>query len=482
MLAKVKKTIENLPGILKGAACFTIVSFLQKGLSVLTTPIFTRVMSVAEYGTYSIYMSWYNIIVVLCTLNLSSGMLNSFLIRNENRRDDTLTGVMGFQAMNTMLLALVYGVFFLIFGPLPGLTGWMGFLIFVEILFTIPETLWLVREKYDNHYRAAFIILAASFMNTVVSLAWVVISQNDKPLAKIYGILIGSFPFMCFYLYTLLSRSKKILNFSVCKMCFFTGGPLIMHYLSQSIMGQSDKLIIQSYCEIEDVAIYSMAHSISWLLYIFVVTSNSTVMPWLYKRMKKNDTAGIHKSITVLMILLCVMSLCVSLLSPELMLVFGGKKYVSGANMIPPLVCALIYIFVTTVFTNFEFYFQKTMVTAVSTILGAVVNITLNYLFIPRFGPVAACYTTLFSYLLIAVIHYFSLKRLMDQSQEFTFRDFISTKTVLFISAAFSVAMLCSPILFEHIVVRLLLMACAGILTCVLAFRWYTSQKLNEAK
>ncbi|MGN0114945.1 MAG: lipopolysaccharide biosynthesis protein, partial [Acutalibacteraceae bacterium] len=450
-------------------------SFLQKGLSVITTPVFTRMMSVAEYGTYSLYISWYNIIIVFCTLNLSSGMINSFIVRNEAKKDDILSGVMGFQIINTLCFAALYGLYYCFFGPLPGLTGWMGCIIFIEVIASIPGTLWLVREKYENHYRAALIILAASVMNTIVSLAWVMLS-DDKALSRIYGMLIGSAPFLVFYLFTLLKKSKKVVDFSIFKQCLLVGSPLILHYLSQSIMGQSDKLIIQSFYTKEDVAIYSMAHSISWLMYIFVVATNSTVMPWLYKKMKKNDMKSISNTVTILMLILCIMSFCVSIAAPELMLIFGGKRYIGGSDMIPPLVCTLIFIFLTTIFTNFEFYFQKTMVTAVSTIFGAVINIVLNYLFIPRMGPVAACYTTLFSYLVIAVIHYFALRKIIKTTNVFRFKDIVSTKALLIISVLFSVLIMSTLLLFEHLLLRILIGVVALVLAALFAKKWYTTR------
>ena len=49
---------------------FLICSFLQKGISSITTPIFTRLLTTDEYGQYGAFNSWLGIITIFVTLNL----------------------------------------------------------------------------------------------------------------------------------------------------------------------------------------------------------------------------------------------------------------------------------------------------------------------------------------------------------------------------------------------------------------------------
>ena len=46
-----------------------------------------------------------------------------------------------------------------------------------------------------------------------------------------------------------------------------------------------------------------------------------------------------------------------------------------------------------------------------ATIVAAVVNIVLNYLLIPKYGYVAAAYTTLISHIILVIMHYFGYKK-----------------------------------------------------------------------
>lgn len=55
-------------------------------------------------------------------------------------------------------------------------------------------------------------------------------------------------------------------------------------------------------------------------------------------------------------------------------------------------------IFAYSLYVNIEHYYKKTPYITVNTIIAAASNIVLNFIFIPRYGYIAAAYTTLASY------------------------------------------------------------------------------------
>ena len=71
---------KSLPIQAKASCYFLICSFFQRGISTVTTPVFTRLLSTEEYGQYNVFNSWMNIITVFVTLNLSYGVYAQGLI------------------------------------------------------------------------------------------------------------------------------------------------------------------------------------------------------------------------------------------------------------------------------------------------------------------------------------------------------------------------------------------------------------------
>ena len=77
---------KNLPVQMKASLWFLMCAFLQKGVSFITTPIFTRLLTTSEYGQYSVFNSWYSIVTVFVSLNLYFGVYAQGLVKFENEK------------------------------------------------------------------------------------------------------------------------------------------------------------------------------------------------------------------------------------------------------------------------------------------------------------------------------------------------------------------------------------------------------------
>ena len=64
----------------KATIWFVICNCIQKGMTVITIPVFTRIMSTEQYGVYSVYHSWMGLLTVIITLNLSAGAFNNAML------------------------------------------------------------------------------------------------------------------------------------------------------------------------------------------------------------------------------------------------------------------------------------------------------------------------------------------------------------------------------------------------------------------
>ena len=68
--------------------------------------------------------------------------------------------------------------------------------------------------------------------------------------------------------------------------------------------------------------------------------------------------------------------------------------------------------FAYTFYVNMERFEKKTKYISIGTIAAALLNVVLNFIFIPMFGYIAAAYTTLAGFLALLVMHYIMSRRL----------------------------------------------------------------------
>jgi O-antigen/teichoic acid export membrane protein len=73
---------------------------------------------------------------------------------------------------------------------------------------------------------------------------------------------------------------------------------------------------------------------------------------------------------------------------------------------------SVFFIFAFDLFAKFEFYYERTSLIMIASVIGAVLNVALNYWLIPILGYEVAGYTTLICYVMYAAVHYWFMNRI----------------------------------------------------------------------
>ena len=93
------------------------------------------------------------------------------------------------------------------------------------------------------------------------------------------------------------------------------------------------------------------------------------------------------------------------LIMPEILLALGGKEYMEAKFILLPIALGAIYQFLYTLFVNIEQLQKKTLSMSIATVVTAIINCISNFIFINKFGYIAAAYTTVASYMILLAIH-----------------------------------------------------------------------------
>ena len=77
----------------------------------ITTPIFTRLLSTAEYGEFNVFNSWYSIAFIFVSLSLSSGVYTQGLVKYDRQRKIFSSSLQGLTLTLVVLWTVIYLVF-----------------------------------------------------------------------------------------------------------------------------------------------------------------------------------------------------------------------------------------------------------------------------------------------------------------------------------------------------------------------------------
>ena len=454
MINTIKEKWNKIPLTVKVSTSYAICSILQKCLSFITLPLFTRLLTTEQYGQYTIYSSWQGILMIFLTLNLAYGSFQTAMVKFEDRRSEYITSIQGICLLLSLVFFAIYLPFRNLWNQLFELPTLLVLLMVSEIIFTTATQLWMERNRFEFKYKS---VVAITLLTSILSpiLAFILVSSTDeKGYARIVGyagvnILVG---LIIFILNS--KRGKKLYNKGFWKYAFGFNIPLIAYYLSQVIFNQSDRIMISHMTGTGEAAMYGVAYNLAMILTFVLNAINGSYVPWIYGKIKKGRGIENKPVSIVLIILMGLMILCVIWFAPEIILIMAGKKYEAAIYVVAPVAMSLLLLFYCQLFINVEFYYEEKKMLVYGSVGAAILNIVLNYFLIPLFGFVAAGYTTLASYIVFALSNYYTMRLVLKRRN--LPDNMYDYKVLLWLFIVFMIVGFVGVALYGNLIVRII--------------------------
>ncbi len=199
--------------------------------------------------------------------------------------------------------------------------------------------------------------------------------------------------------------------------------PLIIHGAALNILSNSDRIMITWLANASQAGIYSLSYSLGMVTYAITVSIDGIWIPWFTNKMIEKSYKEINSITKDYVKLITYIMCCLILVSPEILKILASESYWEGIKLVPIIICGNYFFFIYNIYTNLEHFYKKSNQITALTIFAAVLNLVLNYIFIPKIGYTAAAYTTAFSYFVVFVLHSIYSKKL--NSNVFNIKMFI---------------------------------------------------------
>lgn len=411
MPIKLLEKYKKIPDPVKASLWFTLCNVIQKGISLISMPIFTRLMTSAQYGEYTNYQAWYQIISIFATLNLYYGVFNNGMTKYPNDRERFTSSMTGLTTILTAALFIVYLLAPAFWNDMMKLSSLYVYAMFVELFFVPAFNFWAAKERYDYKYRKLVIVtLIMAFGSPVLGVLTVLNTQYKAEARVLSYVFVQVCIGLVFYIYNMV-RGKAFYIKEYWRFALVFNIPLIPHYLSSQILNQADRIMIANMIGKGEAAIYSIAYNVATIMQIVITAINNSFTPYMYKSIKTGECSGVRKNSKITISLVGLACVGVMALGPEVISIFAPEEYYDAIWVIPPVACAVYFKFLYPLFSTVEFYYEKTGFVMIASCIGAVANVILNYIFIRIYGYYAAGYTTLFCYILYSLAHYVFQRR-----------------------------------------------------------------------
>lgn len=434
---------------LKSGVWYTASNFLVKSIGFITTPIFTRLLTHAEFGSFNNYTSWLSIITIFVTLNLEATLISA-RFDYEDDFDGYILSMLSLSFVSTLVWLVIFNLCGSFFESLFDLDIKYINAMLVYLMFLPAVSMFQTRERYYFEYKKTVITSVILAVGTALLSVLLVVFMTDGLLGRITGavlptVILGIF----FYLY-FIKKGKRI-NVQHWKYAIPICLPYIPHLLSMTLLNSTDRVMITKICGSEQTALYSLAYTCGTMITLLLTSLNGAFAPWLGEKINSDDYDGVKKFSYVYISTFFFMSVGIMLLSPEALYILGGESYMEAVYVLAPVSMGCVCQFLYTMFVNVEQFKKKTGGMAIGSATAALINFLLNLIFIPKIGYLAAAYTTLIGYIVLLMIHMYLVKRL-GLSDIYDYK-FIGMVVLVGIAVMILITMLYSHTMIRYIIV-----------------------------
>jgi O-antigen/teichoic acid export membrane protein len=396
--------------IIKQTLHYLSANVVAKGVHFFSLIFFTRIVSPSDYGFYSVFIGYASIFAILLTLNAHTAV-SRYFYEGANDGEEFV----GATIISTVLLFVASSYFLLInieqiseFIQLPP-----DFIIlFIPFAFIEFASLLYIQvfQPVRKTKEIAILIIAKAILSFVCSLTLVIVSDDGKLSAMIYGYILGNFLAVTYAMFTNRPLFKLSVSFAHLKYIYSYTLPLIVYSLTTIILTQSDKILLAKLSSSEDAGLYSLASNIGMIIVVLYGAMLNAWTPSYFEGMNANKFDILKIEVKRIFFITTLFASALALFGSEIAIIFFPSNFHGGLILIPILVFGYFLDLGWQVYGRHFGYQKKTHFITIVGVVSSFVSIASNYVLIPEFGYFGAALASVLAYSSMLLLTIFTTK------------------------------------------------------------------------
>jgi O-antigen/teichoic acid export membrane protein len=425
--------------LLKEFLIYGLGDLLLRAATFITLPIYTRLLSTTDYGMWS---------YTLTAVGLFSGFLALGGDSAYARYFFEVKTLPEKQAITTTWLSFLAGwSLFIILGLLPWLPNFAvwsfgseeSVLLFTLALLTTPVNLLnqLCGQVLRNEFQAKK-FTTLNMVTTLITIGFSLIGVVvlDFGVAGILGgALVAALCMLPIRLWTVRRMLRLTFSFYWLRQLLSYGVPLVPVSVAYWIFVVSDRLVIGKLSTIEELGLYAVANNLTSTLTYANSALGQALSPHsirVYEEQRESAPQFYGRVMTYILLGFGLLCVTISTFAHEALLLLSTPPFYPAAVVVGPLALAIVALASTQVTAASISITKKTYYLSLYSWLAALLNLGLNLLFVPRWGMMAAGWTTAIAYIFLTVGYMYTSQRLWPIAYETRRSIIITCLTILF--------------------------------------------------
>ncbi len=398
--------------ILTKGIWYFISSIFVKAVNLFLLPVVTRYLNPSEFGVLSTLDSISQLLPVFISLALDEAYVRFYF--NHNKSYDELKKYISTYFWIILGWGIVVFIVSLLIGKI-SLTKILDIPFYPYIPLTMVGPLLLQLSVLGDAYlrqqlKAEFLSIIEMSLHVVYMFFYIylLVVVRLGILSRVYGYFISNL--LSFVIFGIVIFKNKLVAFNFNKKIFIEGLkysiPLLPNQMSEWIKGLSDRIILTILKTTAETGIYSVGYQLGLTIRMISMSVFKVYTPIMYSMLvekKEDGVKRVEEFIPFYFFIMFWFAFCLGFFSKEFIILLTDSKYHTAYIVVPIVAFAYFFGAFYKPFLNIISYHKKTWIISAGAIFQAITNIVFNIIFIPRFGQLAAAWTTFSSYFIYMI-------------------------------------------------------------------------------
>ncbi|MEH2106885.1 flippase [Nostoc sp.] len=408
MLSKLKiktlskfKSRSGLRAIIANTGWLFADRILRMGASLVVGVWVARYLGVQQYGLFNYALAFVALFSPIFTLGLDDVVVRH-LVRQSSNKEEILGTTFWLKLLGGIasVLLAVGTMFFL--GEHETLKIWLVAILGLAGIFRASDTIEL---WFQSQVQSKYTVIAkntAFLLNTVIKIALIL---TKAPLLAFAWVTLAEFAMSAISLLIVYQVKGSSLwlwrwSFAAAKTLLKESLPLIFSGFAIMIFMRIDQVMLGQMIGDSEVGVYSAAVRVSEIWYFLPGAIVSSVAPAIYAAKEKSESLYYQRIGQLLSLMTCIslaIALPMSFLSDKIIMVMFGSGYADAGAILAVHIWTSLFVFMGLATSPWFIAEGLNHVSLGKTLFGAILNIILNLLLIPKYSGLGAAIATIIS-------------------------------------------------------------------------------------
>jgi len=411
--------------LFKDVAIYGTGDIVLRAASFITLPIYTRIFTPEDYGIWSFVITVIGLLNAILILGGDSAYARFFFEAKTLHERQLVTSTwLGFLALwsgGVVILCLPFKGFFSLWSFRTDQHG----VLFILALAAAPISLInaMCGQVLRNQFRA-WLFTALNILTTVLIIGcslYAAVILDLGLVGVLGGALFAAAIMLPVRLWTARAMLRPAFSAQVLRNLLAFGVPLVPTSLAYWIFASSDRIVLGKLSTLDQLGLYAVANGATSVLGIVNSAFGQAWSPHairVYEEQSEVAPAFFGQVMTYILVGFGLLCVGITTFAHELLMVLSTAAFYPAALAIGPLALGFIAYASTQVTAAGISLTKKTKFFAIYSWMAALLNLWLNVLFVPRWGMMAASWTTAISYTFLTIAYLVTSQRLWPVAYE----------------------------------------------------------------